>query len=380
LAMKTGLVLLVVSVQCQNRWMVRKPGQLDKRKAQRHLFHRSERERRCSHCYSDESPDSTCPAPCTHFCLSKCCEFYANQYRRVRPPNTISSRTMASPAGNWCDEYVGNFTVFVDVPTGEFVTSMTRCNPGQAGCHPQYRKIPKMKKVPQSRKKYEKRCCFGYTGDDCTERVERQELPAILPPNDPSKEMIFTCEDFRECTTDIRDDISRLERNQKEPMGGSCSCSDGESGPPGPKGEAGPRGLRGERGLQGKSIVGKPGPPGPMGPEGLPGFCDATCTGGLSEFDVQSICKDVVAKLEQTIEAKMEVNENRLDTFEKHWADSDIINRVEDLEEEIRLINVPKTDSQTESETPPRGDQNESSGFGSGDESIDDEDLVTSSR
>ena len=45
----------------------------------------------------------------------------------------------ASPAGNWCDEYVGNFTVFVDVPTGEFVTSMTRCNPGQAGCHPQYR-------------------------------------------------------------------------------------------------------------------------------------------------------------------------------------------------------------------------------------------------
>lgn len=358
--MKTGLVLLVVSVQCQNRWMVRKPGQLDKRKAQR-----------------------------------------------------------ASPAGNWCDEYVGNFTVFVDVPTGEFVTSMTRCNPGQAGCHPQYRKIPKMKKVPQSRKKYEKRCCFGYTGDDCTERVERQELPAILPPNDPSKEMIFTCEDFRECTTDIRDDISRLERNQKEPMGGSCSCSDGESGPPGPKGEAGPRGLRGERGLQGKSIVGKPGPPGPMGPEGLPGFCDATCTGGLSEFDVQSICKDVVAnqisqipklaadmanlanrykeslakmtranqmlrervaKLEQTIEAKMEVNENRLDTFEKHWADSDIINRVEDLEEEIRLINVPKTDSQTESETPPRGDQNESSGFGSGDESIDDEDLVTSSR
>ena len=49
--------------------------------------------------------------------------------------------------------------------------------------------------------------------------------------------------------------------------------------------------------------------------------------------------RERVAKLEQTIEAKMEVNENRLDTFEKHWADSDIINRVEDLEEEIRLIN-----------------------------------------
>ena len=47
----------------------------------------------------------------------------------------------ASPTGNWCDEYVGNFTVFVDVPTGEFVTSMTRCNAGRAGCQPHYRWI-----------------------------------------------------------------------------------------------------------------------------------------------------------------------------------------------------------------------------------------------
>ena len=43
------------------------------------------------------------------------------------------------PEGNWCNEYVGNYTEYVTVKTGEFTTSMTRCHPTQAGCIPQFR-------------------------------------------------------------------------------------------------------------------------------------------------------------------------------------------------------------------------------------------------
>ena len=65
-----------------------------------------------------------------------------------------------------------------------------------------FRKVPKMKRVSEEKRKYEKRCCFGYTGDDCTERVEVSEREEIELDEAAGKisDKIFTCEDFHPCT------------------------------------------------------------------------------------------------------------------------------------------------------------------------------------
>ena len=58
-----------------------------------------------------------------------------------------------------------------------------------------------MKKVAEEKPKIEKRCCFGYKGADCTERVEPDESSShldVLPGKSGGK--IFTCEDFHPCT------------------------------------------------------------------------------------------------------------------------------------------------------------------------------------
>jgi len=372
--MKTKLILLLIASAEPQRWSPRKPGQIDRRKSQR---------------------------------------------------STI-------PTGNWCDENVGNYTVYINVPTGEFVTSMTRCTPGQAGCSPSFSKVQRMKKVPQIRKKIEKRCCFGYTGKDCTERVQKEPEKEELPEDEPSPiGQIFTCEDFNACTEDIRSDIKRLKDSQvgrgPRPDFGECECEEGPEGrpgPPGPKGATGPRGLRGERGIQGKSIVGHEGPPGatgPAGPAGSPGVCDQTCTGVVTESDVGRICEEIVLSqltqipklaaelanvlnanqhltdrlksaqiemtmIKQSLKAQIDVNEKRINSCERQWTDSDIIKRVQNLENgesnEVQpsptIDTVPNTDDLILI-SPTRGDGLNSgegmpSGDGSGDQS-DDEDL-----
>ena len=188
-----------------------------------------------------------------------------------------------------------------------------------------------MKKVPQEKKKYEKRCCVGYTGSGCMERIE----PASkVPEDEPAKSddlnkdgQIFTCEDFSSCTEgeclnlrsklnvqldnkfyykfigrpmvvlfvrfcvhnanivsyqntseDIRADIKRLQeaepaRGPRPDMPGNtpCDCDPGPQGPigtPGVNGENGEPGLRGLRGERG--MQGKT-IVGQAGARGLPG-------------------------------------------------------------------------------------------------------------
>ena len=72
-----------------------------------------------------------------------------------------------------------------------------------------FRKIPKTQKVLQEKKKYEKRCCFGYKGVDCTERVDHDS--AKTRPDQietiPETGKIFTCEDFNSCTQGVLNQI-----------------------------------------------------------------------------------------------------------------------------------------------------------------------------
>lgn len=288
-----------------------------------------------------------------------------------------------------------------------------------------------MKKVPQEKKKYEKRCCVGYTGSGCMERIEPTSK---VPEDEPAKSddlnkdgQIFTCEDFSSCTEDIRADIKRLQeaepaRGPRPDMPGNtpCDCDPGPQGPigtpgvNGENGEPGLRGLRGERGMQGKTIVGQAGARGLPGPIGVPGTCDDVCSSGQSAEDVERICQDIVSiqssqiaslaaevadikldnsaliqavqrmekanndmndrirTLQKTVVAKLEVNEQRIETFEYMWTDSDIIHRLDDLEHPR-----PKRPTIDPTIVPPT-DSLEFSGDGSGDRDTDDEDdLMT---
>lgn len=248
-------------------------------------------------------------------------ECYGGHFRR---PGQKDPRLNRSPAvqGNWCDEYIGNKTEIVEVPTGLYTTSMTRCSPGQANCQRQLRRIAQTEKVEKQVKQYEKRCCVGYTGADCTERVQLpspvSELHsgALLPSE---KSQIFTCADFHSCTSDIRNSIMELEAGIRTISNDPGSQKYREQtileGPQGPTGRDGERGQPGHPGRTG--AAGRPGPKGEAGLPGTPGVCPTECISSSSQTHdsddliqermvqerVESIKRELEANFERSIKA-----------------------------------------------------------------------------
>ncbi|CAG5099485.1 Oidioi.mRNA.OKI2018_I69.XSR.g16543.t2.cds [Oikopleura dioica] len=318
-------------------------------------------------------------------------ECYGGHFRRPGVKDPRLNRSPAAPEGNWCDEYVGNRTEIVEVPTGRYTTTMTRCEPGQANCQRHLRRIAETRKVEKQVRQYEKRCCVGYTGSDCTEReqiaspVSSENSGAIVPSE---KSQIFTCADFHSCTADIRNSIIELEAGIRTISNEPYSRSQMPSEIPGPEGPRGPAGHPGRAGP-----TGPPGLQGETGPPGPPGTCPQECYGSASNSNqqvdsnlIESIVQervDIISRqlqqqfnqqLEQSVKAikdqmdavlykydgkiidlqmliqpqldessnsiemiknRIQMNKNSIDSLKWKWDDAELVSRVTVLENEV---------------------------------------------
>ncbi|CAH1232550.1 C1QTNF9B [Branchiostoma lanceolatum] len=132
------------------------------------------------------------------------------------------------------------------------------------------------------------RCCPGFTGRNCDQRIQQQHRPTYLPNgngnnNQPSRlPGVTTLDDQPDCCGRV-DTLERRLLEIEVQMKNVSFADPGAvaRGPPGPEGLpglpgvegppglTGPPGPRGEPGLRGQP--GFPGPPGDNGPIGLPG-------------------------------------------------------------------------------------------------------------
>jgi len=233
------------------------------------------------------------------------------------------SKTNDEVKGNWCNELIGTKTVTKQEKTGKTKLVATRCQPYEARCRRQTKRVPVTREVTVEVPEYEKRCCVGYTGSQCLERVVEQE--SSQSQVESPEQTIQTCDIVDTCTADMRHEMNNLVQSSLENIASIGAKHEtkpvpGPRGPQGPPGSPGRDGINGEQGRPGEKgapgLNGSPGQPGAQGIPGLagapgkdgaPGVCESECNND-SSVDIVEMknLREQVDRLQKTVETLAE--------------------------------------------------------------------------